>query len=186
MLQDLDRSLRSGDLHGRKSRGLRAIGLLGSDVYDKLELLKALRPMFPEAVFFTNYIDARLAHPDEWKETHDLVVVSARGLSLDGPHKEFQRVAPFRDGGQTALFEATLQAMGQISPDSTPNRSLVFEIGQNGAKELHLTAEKETDELFKVFAKYLLHIGCFITFGCLLVTWTWSVSFRIRTPKQRT
>jgi len=125
MLQDLDRNLRSGP-HDRKSRGLKAIGLLGSDVYDKLELLKALRPMFPEAVFFTNYIDARLAHPDEWKETHDLVVVSARGLSLDGPHEEFQRVAPFRDGGQTALFEATLQAMGRIHPDSAPNRPPLF------------------------------------------------------------
>jgi hypothetical protein len=140
LLQDLDKDLRNENLRRAKSRGLRAIGLLGSDIYDKLELLKALRPMFPGAVFFTNYLDARLTHPDEWKETHNLVVVSARGLSLESSKEEFQRVAPFRDGGQTALFEATLAATRKIHPDDVqiPDSPLVFEIGQNGAKELHL------------------------------------------------
>jgi hypothetical protein len=188
MLQDLDRDLRNGsspnenscngNLRRAKSRGLRAIGLLGSDVYDKLELLKALRPMFPGAVFFTNYLDARLAHPDEWKETHNLVVVSARGLSLEGYKEKFQRVAPFRDGGQTALFEATLAATRRIHPDDAqiPNSPLVFEIGQNGAKELHLTGEQDTHELFRVFQRYLLHVSCFIAFGILLLVWTCSVS----------
>lgn len=80
-------------------------------------------------MFFTNYLDARFAHPDEWKETHNLVIVSTRGLSLEGRNKGFQTVAPFRDGGQTALFEATLEAMGRINhPDS--DSPLVFEIGQ--------------------------------------------------------
>jgi len=188
MLQDLDRDLRNGNsrnenssngiLRRAKSRGLRAIGLLGSDIYDKLELLKALRPMFPGAVFFTNYLDARLTHPDEWKETHNLIVVSARGLSLESSKEEFQRVAPFRDGGQTALFEATLVATGQIKPDDIqiPKSPLLFEIGQNGARELHLRGEKDTNELFNVFQRYLLHISCFIAFGCLLLVWTWSVS----------
>jgi hypothetical protein len=188
MLQDLDSDLRkgnsrndnscNGNLRYAKTRGLRAIGLLGSDVYDKLELLKALRPMFPGAVFFTNYLDARLAHPDEWKETHNLVVVSARGLSLEGPKEEFQRVAPFRDGGQTALFEATLAATRRIHPDEAQisNSPLVFEIGQNGAKELHVIGEKDTNELFNVFQRYLLHISCFVAFGSLLLVWTWSVT----------
>jgi hypothetical protein len=188
MLQDLDRDLRNGNslnenssngnLRRAKSRGLRAIGLLGSDIYDKLELLKALRPMFPGAVFFTNYLDARLTHPDEWKETHNLVVVSACGLSLESSKEEFQRVAPFRDSGQMALFEATLAATRQIQPDDfqIPNPPLVFEIAQDGAKELHLSGETDTNELFNVFQRYLLHIGCFIAFGCLLLVWTWSVS----------
>jgi len=34
----------------RGSSGIRAIGLLGSDVYDKLMILRALRPQFPDAV----------------------------------------------------------------------------------------------------------------------------------------
>src|SRR6202047_2651461 len=72
-LRELDEQWRA-ESGGQAS--LKAVGLLGSDVYDKLELLKALRPVLPEAVFFTNHLDARLAHPDEWKETHNLVVVS--------------------------------------------------------------------------------------------------------------
>src|SRR5262249_8721012 len=57
-LRNLDTSLRP-----------KAVGLLGSDVYDKLELLKALRPVLPEAVFFTNNLDARLAHPHQLGKT---------------------------------------------------------------------------------------------------------------------
>lgn len=178
MLEELDKDLRTGKFHKCKSKGLKAIGLLGSDVYDKLELLKALRPTFPEAVFFTNYLDARLAHPEEWKETHNIVVVSARGLSLEGPDKKFQKVAPFRDGGQTALFEATLEAMGRIQPDKALmlNSPLVFEIGQNGAKELRAKEDKDTNELFKEFKRYLRHLSGFIVCGILLVVWTRSVS----------
>jgi hypothetical protein len=71
-----------------------------------------------------------------------------------------------------------LAATRKIHPDDVqiPDSPLVFEIGQNGAKELHLTGEKDTNELFNVFQRYLLHIGCFIAFGCLFLVWTWSVS----------
>ena len=44
--------------------GVRAIGLLGSDIYDKLMILRALRPEFPEAVFFTNNYDAHFERRD--------------------------------------------------------------------------------------------------------------------------
>ena len=37
--------------------------MLGSDVYDKLLILQALRPAFPRAVFFTTDLNARLAYP---------------------------------------------------------------------------------------------------------------------------
>ncbi len=40
-------------------KGFRAIGILGSDVYDKLLILRALRPRFPDVVFFTNNLDAQ-------------------------------------------------------------------------------------------------------------------------------
>ncbi|MBP8154541.1 MAG: hypothetical protein KAX87_04565, partial [Nitrospira sp.] len=39
-----------------------AIGVLGSDVYDKLMILQALRSDFPHALFFTTDLDARLTH----------------------------------------------------------------------------------------------------------------------------
>jgi hypothetical protein len=176
-LQKLDRELRDGS--GRK-QAVRAVGLLGSDVYDKLELLKAFRPMLPEAVFFTNNLDARLAHPDEWNETHNLVVVSARGLSLKDSDPKVQHVAPFRDSGQTALFEATLKATGQIYPgdNATPKSPLIFEIGRNGAKELSVTANESItiSERSNLLKRYLPSLACFIAFGSLLLAWICHVS----------
>ena len=158
-LRNLDTSLRP-----------KAVGLLGSDVYDKLELLKALRPVLPEAVFFTNNLDARLAHPDEWNETHNLVVVSAFGLSLD----KYKKVAPFRDSGQTALFAATLEAMGQ-NDDAKPKSPFIFEIARNGPKRLNDPAD-EGATMAKLSRRYLVPIGCFIAIGISLLAWTWFVT----------
>ena len=172
MLRTLDADLRKRKNGGFKAvGGLKAVGLLGSDVYDKLELLKALRPMLPQAVFFTNNLDARLGHPDEWKETHNLVVVSAHDLSLkDGQRRVVQEVAPFRDSGQTALYEATLEAMGQPGiEDTKPKSPLIFEIGRNGPIELRIP-EPESETTASIF-RLLIGIGCFVGFGWLLLAW---------------
>ena len=45
--------------------GFKAIGVLGSDVYDKLLILQALKQNFPHAIFFTTDLDARLFPPRE-------------------------------------------------------------------------------------------------------------------------
>lgn len=90
-------------------RRLRAIGILGSDVYDKLLILRALRPNFPGVIFFTTDLDARLLHPDERKWTRNLIVASSFGLRL---RKELQgRIPPFRGCYQTSDFFATLLAL---------------------------------------------------------------------------
>jgi hypothetical protein len=181
MLQSLDTGLRN-----TRGRGLKAVGLLGSDVYDKLELLKALRPVLPEAVFFTNNLDACLAHPDEWNETHNLLVVSARGLSLENDKnpalpKDYQKVPPFRDSGQTALFEATLDAMGRHP--ATPSSPLIFEISRNDPKQLGIADDSK--ELARSFKRYLWHLVYFIAFGSLLVAWVWLVSRVSFVPSDR-
>src|SRR5262245_19557997 len=41
-------------------QGFAAIGVLGSDLYDKLLVLQAVRAQFPRSVFFTTDLDARL------------------------------------------------------------------------------------------------------------------------------
>ncbi|HXO96001.1 MAG TPA: hypothetical protein VN857_05400, partial [Chthoniobacterales bacterium] len=165
-LRELDEQWRA-ESGGQAS--LKAVGLLGSDVYDKLELLKALRPVLPEAVFFTNHLDARLAHPDEWKETHNLVVVSAFRLSINESlnkrqKQRYQNVAPFRDSGQTALYEATLESMGKVEArDAIPNSPLIFEIGRYGPKELSISGRENTiAEFFELIRGYLLRISCFV------------------------
>jgi len=61
---------------------IKAVGILGSDVYDKLLVMEALRNSLPNAIFFTTSLDARLAHPDEWRWTRNLLVGSPFGLSL--------------------------------------------------------------------------------------------------------
>ena len=53
----------SKDLHKtddklrKEGRRIKAIGILGSDVFDKLLVLRALRTEFPEALFFTTDFD---------------------------------------------------------------------------------------------------------------------------------
>ena len=49
--------------------GIEAVGVLGSDVYDKLLVLQALRPLLPNAWFFTTDLDA-LAAASERADPH--------------------------------------------------------------------------------------------------------------------
>ena len=186
-IRRLTAELRELDTQWRAESGghnsLKAVGLLGSDVYDKLELLKALRPVLPEAVFFTNHLDARLAHPDEWKETHNLVVVSAFRLSINESlnkrqKQRYQNVAPFRDSGQTALYEATLESMGKLEArDAILNSPLICESGRYGPKELSISGRENTiAELFELIRGYLLRISCFIACVSLLLVWAHFVS----------
>jgi hypothetical protein len=84
---------------------IRAIGVLGSDAYDKLLVLKALRPKFPNAIFFTTDLDTRLMHPEDSDATKNLLVASSFGLQLR--HELQKDIPPFRDSRQTAYFLAT-------------------------------------------------------------------------------
>ena len=68
-LKDKDRDLRKDG-----KDGIKAIGVLGTDIYDKLLVLKSLRKLLPGTLFFTTNLDARFGHPDEWKEAHNLIV----------------------------------------------------------------------------------------------------------------
>ncbi len=96
-----------------------AIGVLGSDVYDKLMILQALRSDFPHALFFTTDLDARLTHPSQLQWTRNLVIASHFGLEL---HPLIQTpIPPFRDSYQTALFYSVLRAVDYIV--SGPDRN---------------------------------------------------------------
>ncbi len=118
---------------------LKAIGILGSDVYDKLLLLQSLRSRFPNVQFFTTDLDARLLHPRELKWTRNLLVASSYGLQL---HPDLQRgIPPFRDGYQTALFLAVLDAVEDPRTKEKLENMIeplprIFEVGFNGAYDL--------------------------------------------------
>jgi hypothetical protein len=61
-LQRLAAHLKERDAAYRRKDGghIGAIGVLGSDVYDKLLILQALRPEIPDALFFTTDLDELL------------------------------------------------------------------------------------------------------------------------------
>ncbi|HEY2143940.1 MAG TPA: hypothetical protein VGH06_06265, partial [Candidatus Udaeobacter sp.] len=71
---------RNEELHRQGRSEIKAVGVLGSDVYDKLLVMEALRDALPNAIFFTTGLDARLAHPDEWRWTRNLLIGSPFGL----------------------------------------------------------------------------------------------------------
>jgi hypothetical protein len=115
--------------------GLRAIGLLGSDIYDKLMILRALRPEFPDAIFFTNNYDAHFEQRDEWEDAHNLVIASPFSGTLS-PERQ-KRLAPFRDSNQTSMYAGTLAAMGVITDlREIVRQPHIFEISRKGAEEL--------------------------------------------------
>jgi len=116
--------------------GFKAIGVLGSDVYDKLLILQALKQNFPHVIFFTTDLDARLFHPREMPWTRNLVVASHFGLTLN---QELQQaIPPFRDTYQTATFYAVMRAVGALkSEEPCQTESEVSFVARQSA---HLTA----------------------------------------------
>ncbi len=98
--------------HGPEG-GIRAIGVLGNDVYDKLLVLQALQSALPHPIYFTTDLDARMFHPAEQTWARNLIVASNFGLRL---HDDLQReLAPFRDSYQTAAYLGTLVAMADAA-----------------------------------------------------------------------
>ncbi len=139
-LRRLARQMKEDDARWqRKDRsGIRAIGLLGSDIYDKLMILRALRPQFPGAVFFTNNYDAHFERRDDWDATHNLVIASPFGSTLPEIYLQ-QQIAPFRDNNQTSTYVGTLVAttkMTEEEADCLLWQTRIFEISRNGANDL--------------------------------------------------
>ncbi len=126
------------ELEGANSGHIAAIGILGSDIYDKLLLLQSLRARFPGALFFTTDVNALFSHAPQLPWTRNLVVASSYGLSL---HPDRQRgVPPFRDSYQTATFLAVTAATGADSPPNPEElQPRIHEIANRGPWELATT-----------------------------------------------
>jgi hypothetical protein len=119
--------------------GIRAIGLLGSDIYDKLMILRALRPQFPDAIFFTNNYDARFERRDDWDVTHNLVIASPFGSTVPEIYVEHRQIPPFRDSNQTSMYVGTLVATTKMKGEDAEWlkwQPRIFEISRRGAYDL--------------------------------------------------
>ncbi|HLJ12303.1 MAG TPA: hypothetical protein VKU82_14000 [Planctomycetaceae bacterium] len=142
--------------------GIKAIGVVGSDIYDKLLVLRALRKRFPRTWFFSTDLDAALSLPSEYPTTRNLIVASHFGLTLN---PQLQRSAlPFRDVYQTATYFSTLLALDDDAAQSAISKArdpwgldrevdedasesstldpLVFEIGRSGPYQLTIPARE--------------------------------------------
>lgn len=116
--------------------GFRVVAVLGSDIYDKLQILRILRPRLPGALFITNGLDGRFGHPDEWDETRNLLVAASYPLKVDWQDDE---TPPFRDSTQVSVYAAARHALNPVDnhPDKTwKGVPQVFEIGRHGPVEL--------------------------------------------------
>ena len=102
-IEELDRG------EGLGTNRIKAIGIFGNDVYDKLLILQALRDRFKHKIFFTTELDARYLHADQKEWTRNLVVASNFDFTL---RPELQgTIMPFRDSYQTSMYLATLLAL---------------------------------------------------------------------------
>jgi hypothetical protein len=96
----------------------KAIGVVGSDVYDKLLLLQLLREQLGDIILFTIDLDCRMMHHKQFKWTHNVLVASNFGLELSDQYQydiyqgKQRNLPPFRDNYQTALFFACRTALG--------------------------------------------------------------------------
>jgi hypothetical protein len=86
-----------------------AIGVLGTDFYDKALLLQALKKEMPQAVYFTTDLDARMTDANQTRWSRNLLVASGSPLALTPALQK--DVAPFRDTYQTATYMSTLLAL---------------------------------------------------------------------------
>src|SRR4029434_1974400 len=103
-MKDHERALarRHAGSFGNGAVRFSAIAVVGNDYYDKLLVLQALRPVFPEAIFFTTDLYAAMLHPTDNRATRNVIVGSGFGLAL---HPLLQGgTPPFRDSYQTAAY----------------------------------------------------------------------------------
>jgi hypothetical protein len=137
--------------------GVKAIGIVGFDVYDKLLILQALRSRFTDKIFFTTDLDARYLHADQKEWARNLVVASNFDLSLRPALQ--QSTLPFRDGYQTATYLATLMALERKPFNDWTDkmndwlRPQLFEIGRTQA--VHLASPSVPDLKKWIESNYL-------------------------------
>jgi hypothetical protein len=122
-LRRLARDLKAEDdeLQRNDEGSIRAIGVVGGDVFDKLLVLRALKPVFPEAIFFTDDFDALLGLESELRWTRNLLVATSFGPKLaDDRQKD---LPPFRNYVETSAFLATQLAVAEINRLSAQQKS---------------------------------------------------------------
>lgn len=99
----------------KSSQGqIRAIGVFGTSVFDKIKVIEILRNEFRNVWFFTVDLDASLVNNDNPLATRNILIGSALDLSVEAGNI---RSPEFRDSFQSAAFLSTLDALGLLGRD---------------------------------------------------------------------
>jgi len=125
-------------------KGIRAIGVLGSDVYDKLLILHALRSRLMGVTFFTTDLDAQFLHPSEYGWTRNMVIASSFGLKLT--EKLQGSTPPFRDSYQTSMYFSAGLALKITNEYLHQKQSDHIKLSQRKSDHDHSHSETQTDE----------------------------------------
>jgi amino acid transporter len=125
----------------KRDSGIKAVGIFGSDIYDKLLIFGALRAEMPNMLVFTTDLDAQMFHPKHWLSARNLVVASHFNLLLN---EEYQKQFPaFRDSQQTNIFYRTIGIVKDDIEKFENTSPQIFEVGRNGP--IRLPQEKNED-----------------------------------------
>lgn len=160
-LVELDRQLRQ-----KRNKGIRAICIVGSDAHDTMQILKAVRPEFPNTLFLTTDLDARFCDPNEWNHTRNLIVASSYGLSV--PLQEKAGIMPFRDSHQMAYLVATTNILSSVT-NNHPISPQLFEIGRRDPVPLLSNVNQLPGKSFPFRKIALVLIACLIL--CILANY---------------
>lgn len=124
-----------------------AVGILGTDVFDKLLVIRALRPVMKDAFFFTNNLDAWMWDSKEIETTKGMIAAAPAGIEmgdileekLNSNIKEISsfdykplHVLPFRNSYQSSLFRTAYGALTKASSPPHVRDPFLFEIDGSG------------------------------------------------------
>lgn len=115
--------------NSRKGRAVNAVGILGSDIYDKMLVLQALQPELPAAIFFTTDLDALYLERANQRYTRNLVVAAPEDTFVNSS------LPPMRDNYQVILVRKVCDLLGVPGSQTKPTPHL-FEIASGKTIDL--------------------------------------------------
>ncbi|MHC4741553.1 MAG: hypothetical protein ACYS8Z_06570 [Planctomycetota bacterium] len=195
----------------RYKHKVKAIGIVGTDVYDKLLLFQALREELGDVILFTIDLDERLVHEKQFRWTHNVIVASNYGLETNEHYQRsvFEQkkgsLPPFRDNYQTAVFLACRAALATMTcpvahfSETHPGTSTkvlshprLFEIGRGRAVDISVDDSDVHPSRRRVPAlgrRLALAVGVPLAVMFLLILIaqiTWRVRETLALPSQET
>jgi hypothetical protein len=157
-----------------------AVGILGTDIYDKMLVLQAIRPQLPASIFFTTDLDALYLERDNENFTRNLVVASADSLEVNtdaNDHPSRWKLPPMRDSYQTVLVKHVWEILEAGTAELKPMANepvKVFEIV--AGKNIELDPVDPSNFWGKSFLAWLPKWGNIVIFlvglgNAFLVLW---------------